>query len=171
MIETLHFHCRDAGSTPSQGPKIPHASRQGQNKQTPQKPLDALSFPCVLFHFAPSFPFSFFAPFKVHFSPTSCSHPSLSSPRLFQCVPKNISHTRWSRRKGLRGQTSLSNANHHVNLLEVGWPLRAPENVLSEDVFPLCLGSQHLRPEEHCSVHLPPPFKKMLIYLFDCTGS
>ena len=33
MIKILHFHCRERGSVPDQGTKIPHASLQGQ-KQT-----------------------------------------------------------------------------------------------------------------------------------------
>ena len=98
--------------------------------------------------------------------PPALIHPH-PSPYLFRCVPKNISHTRWSRRKALRGQRSLSNVNYQVNLLEVHWPLRAPENALSEDVFPTCLGSQHPKPVGALLCAFPPHLftKCWFIYL------
>ena len=150
---------------PLQGTRVQSLVREPRSltphgKAKTNKPLQTLWMPFAFHVFFSILLHPFPSPSLLLSKSNSLPPPALihphPSPYLFRCVPKNISHTRWSRRKGLRGQRSLSNVNYQVNLLEVHWPLRAPENALSEDVFPTCLGSQHPKPVGALLCAFPP---------------
>lgn len=97
----------------------------GKAKTTPWKPLDALSFPSVLFHFVPSFPFSF-APFKVQFSPTSCSHPSLSVSMPFPVCSKEHQPHKMVPKKRTQGSNKSEQCQPPGQPLGSGLALESP---------------------------------------------